>query len=251
MNSLGNALQSSLLAAALFVALSAARAEDTAAGVAAASAQVSQSWEVQYQELSKDIAAGKSGQLGSSPHIFDRQALVWPEDSAPAGIVIRRTTALLKHIRSLPGAPDLKAIESRLAELQKKHSANEPESKALYLEACKLRRELALANPLLDFDEMVFVTKRANRQPNDSVLTDWDYGFSAMPGGGLFRVSGFKQGRPQIKNILANSVVASGRLKGARLEGGGAFSTAALDYDGQTIAFAYVEKMTARPPWPR
>ena len=226
MGTLGNILKSSLLAAALLVALPAARADDAAAGVAAASAQVSQNWETQYQELAKDIAASKSGQLGSSPHIFDRQALIWPEDSSAAGIVIRRTTALLKHIRSLPGAPDLKAIESRLEGLEKKHSANEPEAKALYLEACKLRRELALSNPLLDFDEMVFVTKRV---VGEFVLTGWDYGYSAMPGGGLFRVSGFKQGRPRIKNILANSVVESGRLKGARLGGGGAFSTAALD----------------------
>ena len=126
MSTLKNTLQSSLLAAALLVALPAARADDAAAGVAAASAQVSQNWETQYQELAKDIAASKSGQLGSSPHIFDRQALIWPEDSSAAGIVIRRTTALLKHIRSLPGAPDLKAIESRLEGLEKKHSANEP-----------------------------------------------------------------------------------------------------------------------------
>ena len=248
MGTLGNILKSNLLAAALLVALPAARADDFAAGVAAASAQVSQCWETQYQELAKDIAASKSGQLGSSPHIFDRQALIWPEDSSAAAIVIRRTTALLKHIRSLPGAPDLKDIENRLEGLEKKRPANEPEAKALYLEACKLRRELALSNPLLDFDEMVFVTKRVVGEP---VLTGWDYGYSAMPGGGLFSVSGFKHGRPRIKNILENSVVASGRLKGARLGGGGAFSTAALDYDGETIVFAYVEKMSARPPWPR
>ena len=128
------------------------------AGVKAESRQVSETWEMQYQEFKKGIEACKKNQRASSPHIFDRQSLVLPEDLLPAGIVIRRTTALLNHMRTLHGAPDLKDIGSRLNKLRKQYSQNRTESKALYLEACKVRWDLCLSHPLLDFDEMILVT---------------------------------------------------------------------------------------------
>ncbi len=92
------------------------------------------------------------------------------------------------------------------------------------------------------------VTKRGNRE---GVLQCWNYGYCVSRGGGLFKASGFKEGRPRIENILENSVVESGRLKGGKLNGQGAFNIPALDYDGETIVFSYVERTGIRPPWPR
>jgi len=218
------------------------------AGAKAQSGQVLETWERQYQALKQDIEACQKRQRGSSPHILDRQSLVFPEDLLPAGIVLRRTTALLRHINGLPGAPDLKDIARRLNQLKQRYATSRAESKSLYLEACELRRDLCLSNPLLDFEEMIFVTKRGNIE---GVLQCWNYGYGVERGGGLFRVSGFKQARPRIENILENSVVKNGRLQGTKLSAQGAFNIPALDYDGKTIVFSYVERTDFRLPWPR
>lgn len=228
------------------------------AGARAADEQVSRAWEKQFQELKRDISDFRRGRRGSSPHIFDRQSLVLSEDRLPAGIVIRRTAALLEHMRNLPGAPDLGPIERRLDELKDRHdelwkrhsehTQNTARSKPLYLEACAVRREQVLSNPLLDFDEIIFMTKRGNRE---GVLQCWNYGYCVNRGGGLFKAAGFKKGAPRISNILANSVVRSGRLRGSKLGPRGAFNIPALDYDGKTIVFSYVEDTGYRIPWPR
>ncbi|MDP6524706.1 MAG: hypothetical protein QGI24_03060 [Kiritimatiellia bacterium] len=209
---------------------------------------VGATWDKQYRELQSDISAVKSKQRGVSPFLLDRESAVYPEDRSPTGIVLRRTTALLKHMRNLRGANGLEEVESKLGDLKKQYAASETESKDLYMEACRLRRELSLSNPLLDFDEMIFLTKSGNRE---GVLQCWNYGYHVRPGGGLFRVSGIKDGKPAIKNILENSEVESGRLKGRKLTAPGAFNIPALDYDGKTIVFSYVERTGIRPPWPR
>ncbi|MHC4248239.1 MAG: HzsA-related protein [Planctomycetota bacterium] len=226
-------------------------------GAGAESEQVSTDWQQQYQELKRDISDFQNGKRGSSPHIFDRQSLVFPEDRLPAGIVIRRTAALLEHIQSLHGSPDLGPIERRLDELRNRHdelwkrhsenTENTAKSKPLYLEACAVRRELVLSNPLLDFDEILFATKHGNRE---GVLQCWNYGYRVTKGGGLFKASGIKEGRPRIRNIIKDSVVESGRLKGTKLGTQGAFNLPALDYDGKTIVFSYVERTGIKPPWP-
>ncbi len=147
----------------------------------------------------------------------------------------------------LPDAPDLSDFEIKLDDLQQRYDAKDTESRMLYHKACKLRRALVLSNPLLDFDEMIFVTKSGNRE---GVLQCWNYGYGVDQGGGLFKVSGFKEGTPRIQNLLADAVVENGRLEGKKLTAQGAFNLSALDYDGKTIAFSYVEKTGIKPNWP-
>jgi len=208
-----------------------------------------ETWERQYHELAGGIR--NRGRGGPLPKVLDRHTLIPQADRSPLDIVIRRTGALLEYLKTLPKAPDLKDFQHRLSdiksEIKGKRSADGP-AKELYVEACKLRRELVFANPLLDFDEMIFLTKRGSRE---GVLQCWDYGYHVNPGGGLYRVSGIKSGRPRIHDILEDSVVEKGRLEGRKLGGRGAFNVPALDYDGKTIAFSYVEKTGISEPWPR
>ena len=75
-----------------------------------------------------------------------------------------------------------------------------------------------------------------------AAVMNMDYGYRAIPGGGLYKVSGLKSDRPVISNILEKSVVEAGRLKGRKLGDKGAFNLPAVDYDGGTIAFSFVEK---------
>ena len=206
--------------------------------------EVLETWKKQYHELASGIRDRSQG--GSLPTVLDRHTLILSSDRSPLDIVIRRTGALLEHLKTVLQAPNLDGYQQRIREIEKEHSGGGP-AKELYVEACKLRRAVAFANPLLDFDEMIFLTKRGCRE---GVLQCWDYGYHVNPGGGLYRVSGIHSGRPRIRDILENSVVESGRLKGKTLGRQGAFNVPALDYDGKTIAFSYVEKTGISEPWP-
>lgn len=237
----------------LFIALvliccctcSVARNTDMATETHAAS--VTKHWDSQFHAMSVDIEDTQAKKRGSSPHILDRQALTFLDDKHPTGIVIRRTEALLEHMKSMEGDRDLTGLQTRLAEVKKRYNNTDKPDRALYMQACGIRRELVISNPVLDFDEMIFVTKSGSRE---GVLQCWDYGYAVNNGGGLYKVSGIKSGSPKITSILQDPIVKKGRMKGKRLTPNGAFNTPALSYDGKKIIFSYVEEVGHKRPWP-
>jgi hypothetical protein len=85
---------------------------------------------------------------------------------------------------------------------------------ALYTEACHLRRKIAFSNPLLDFDQIVFIKR--HRALYDH-MCDQYYGIAATPGGGLYVLEDAFGPEPRVRDILADSVVERGRLAGERL----------------------------------
>ncbi len=109
---------------------------------------------------------------------------------------------------------------------------------AVYFEARQLKRGIAFCNPLLDFDKILFIKK--HDAGGVFHMCDQYYGFNAKPGGGLFVLSDPFSDHPKLMNLLENSVVESGRLKGQTLNGG-AFLSPNLSFDGKTIVFAYTE----------
>jgi len=190
-------------------------------------------------------------------------ALIQPSDRDPLDVVLRRTKALLDHLRTPAGAPDLAKEAGALETLGKRAAAQapgSPERRALFGEACELRRRIAFANPLLDFDEILFIKR--HRALYDH-MCDQYYGMAQRPGGGLYVLAGAFGPDPRVRDILAGAVVQNGRLKGQKLSGGplrtwnlsydgqgnlhgeestgGSFLAPDLSYDGKTIAFAYVE----------
>ncbi len=108
--------------------------------------------------------------------------------------------------------------------------------KSLYFEARDLKRQIAFCNLLLDFEKILFIKR------HDSVgvfhMCDQYYGCNAKPGGGLFILSEPFGENPKLTNVLENSVVERGRLKGDDLSTG-TFLSPELSYDGKTILFAY------------
>ncbi len=114
-----------------------------------------------------------------------------------------------------------------------------PEARrSTYFEARRLLREIALSNPLLDFDKILFI-KRHDAQ-GVFHMCDQYYGCNAKPGGGLFVLTGAFGPNPQLTDILEDSVVTQGRLAGDTLTEG-AFLSPELSYDGKTILFAYTQ----------
>ncbi len=184
----------------------------------------------------------------------DKNALVWESDGGPLGTALRRTGALLDWLTKAEPSLDLEALKQDYASLKAHVAANptkqgSPEDIARYLAVCSVRREIALKNPLLNFDQMLCVARgtfegsvRSNPTTKDEQgghFTTQYFGFNALPGGGLYLLKDF-QTSPKLVNILENAVVQNGRLKGKKLDHG-AFATPDLSFDGKQIVFAWTE----------
>lgn len=215
------------------------------------------------------IAAGVPMAEEIASQVFHPQSLVWPEDRDPADIVARRTAALLADLKRTDAAGKLAAFDEPLAKLQRAIAdvpvADAKARRALFDDVCRLRRQIALSNPLLSFDQLVFIKRhRAFYQH----MCDQFYGICQNPGGGLYVLEDAFGENPTVRDVLANSVCQTGRLRGQRLRGGnieppglrydgeraisgedaegGSFLSPALSPDGRQIVFAYVERQGSK-----
>ena len=219
-------------------------------------------WEEQFFHLGNRIAGREKLPAGAAEQAFDRQALVYPSDRDPLGVVLRRTQALLQHLQSQHPENDLTQLAEDFKALRTVAASVEPNQsiprKGLYLAACALRRKIAFSNPLVDFDRILFVARgnyQGSRKTGPRVTGDQFgqhfatqyFAFNSIPGGGLFAVCDFKS-QPQVVNLLENSVVASGRLEGRKLEHG-AFLSPDLSYDANQILFAWTENREHKWTW--
>jgi len=194
----------------------------------------------QFATLQADIRNRKN--IASVAHQTVRpEALILETDRDPVDIVLRRTAALLKHLRRMADTPDLTSQEKQLAELKAANETTKLDDADarldLFQAACRLRREVAYSNPLLNFDKLLFIKRH---RPGFNHMCDQYYGINAKPGGGVFVLVDPFGDDPQVHNVLADSVVQRGRLKGQKLEAG-SFVAPDLSYDAKQIAFAYVE----------
>ncbi|MFO8012937.1 MAG: hypothetical protein R6X20_06470 [Phycisphaerae bacterium] len=169
-------------------------------------------------------------------------ALVRDGDRDPVDVLLRRTTALLRRLREMPEAPDLSEAADELAGLRRRAAKVDPARTAeryrLFHEAMRLRRRVALANPLLDVDRILFVQRHDAGGPFH--MCDQYYGCNARPGGGLFVLEDAFGAEPHLRNLLADAAVENGRLEGRRLEGG-SFLSPELSFDGRTVYFAWTQ----------
>ncbi len=196
--------------------------------------------EAQYNNLVYDLSR-RAVFDAHAPETFNRESLVLESDRDPLDIILRRTAALLKDIKKLGGAPGLSEREKRLEALRGRAEATEVSSEearsALFGEVHALRREIAFSNPLLNFDRLLFI-KRHRSTFNH--MCDQYYGTFTLPGGGLYVLDNPFGDNAVCRDILADSVVESGRLKGQKLDKGG-FLSPDLSFDGKEVMFAYVE----------
>jgi len=220
--------------------------------------------EIQHAVLEYDMRnRGHFARVGAQA--YHPQAIIQETDRDPLDIVLRRTTALLADLKSMPAAPDLADFDRQLNELKKaaeKVAVEDADARfELFDKACQLRRKIAFSNPILDFDKIVFIKRRRAIYNH---MCDQYYGMAAAPGGGVYVLSDAFGADPQLHDVLAESVVQNGRLKGEKLSGGpsdvmpavsfdgggnrhgqdhggGTFLSPDLSYDAQTILFAYVE----------
>ena len=176
--------------------------------------------------------------------VFDKNSLPDPADKDEADAVLRRVGALITHLKTLPRCPDLKQAEERLAGLKAQAGlldAGNARRGDLLDEACKLRREVAFANPLLDFTDILFVT-RTIRQAGDEAagdhMCDQYYGHNGKSGGRLCILKNAFSANPTLIDVVKDAKVQNGRLAGQSLMGG-SFLSPELSYDAKTIYFAW------------
>ncbi len=175
--------------------------------------------------------------------------LVWTPDRHPEDVVYRRTKALFHTLQDRMEVAEKEVFERRLEELQ---PGNETPD-GLFLKICALRREIALSNPLLDFDKIIYSKgsggwngglyhtspymgfkqqavaqdKKNGKLYNKWTVEDWQGGFDfSKPAQeedpyqdnrrnpGLFLAENWRSEDAQIKPLFKESIIANGRNEG-------------------------------------
>ncbi len=220
----------------------------------------------EFAEIEKRLRSRRPGdgkyrrrQEVLASQVAHKDALLLDGDRDPLDVVLRRTGALLDDLSGMKGAPGFDKEASELAELLRARSSEPLRSRiaeqsetggsssdavvTLFDKATKLRRRIAFKNPLLDFNEILFVGHHKSRYNH---MCDQYYGFNSVPGGGLYVLSDPFGPNPSVRDVLAGSVVKRGRLKGRKLTGG-SFISADLSWDAKSILFAYAECGKGKP----
>ncbi len=200
-----------------------------------------QTWNEEYGELLGQIhrlkQSKKEWRRRLKTEALDGEALILPEDKDPLDVVLRRTAALLRHLKiqerlSSSLMSKFEEQRSRLSTTAK--STSQPEArKALFFQACALRRRIAFANPLLNFDRIICMLE----QPGDLRIIEQARAVCRghSKGGGPVIIEDFKS-KATCNSILEGVRVASGPWKGKELKG--KLSGLELNYNGNELLFA-------------
>ena len=170
-----------------------------------------------------------------------KDALILATDLTPADVVLRRTLALINHLTEGKNPPDLTSERTELRQIFEKNTPtlDQKAQRSIFDKACQLRRRIAFKNPLLDFDSILFL-KHHKQGRGEIHMVDQYLGFNQKIGGGVFILKNPFSDHAEAVNLLADSKVASGRFENQPLPQG-SFISLDLDYDAQTISFAYTQ----------
>ena len=231
-----------------------------ASGTDKTAVPMTRQWQGEFQEFEQQIR--KTGELytqGGDPYagirVLDRQACILPTDRSPFDVAYRRSLALVALLEGKYDVTGLGQLKAQLRQLKQRRvmrrapSETQSPAQALqdFCELAALRRRLALSNPLLSFDTILFVG-RGNYYGDDPTgqhQLSGPLAFCNRVGGGLYMLKNFK-GNPQIIDVLENSVVENGSYQGWTLSSRGSFYSPELSYDGKTILFSWSENRVGR-----
>ena len=238
-------------ACALVIAADSAAAPAAGADGAGVSPAVRRSWQKDFEELRNALADRDRATAsdGADAHLLDAHAGFLPADRDPLDVELRRASALLAYLEAMAGAPDLSGPASRLRAIRRDAESLDPSveaeaRKGLYMKARAARRQAALANPLLDFDEILLTTGRPGGAHIQSHFYGRHYG-----NGRLLAVTGFRTRDPKARELLGGVKVRGGRLDGQELKAG-RFYTLDLSCDGTQLLFEWCARKLPKDPGP-
>jgi mono/diheme cytochrome c family protein len=152
-----------------------------------------------------------------------RPQLLKPEQFS-VGHVVERGLQLAESLRRLGVAVDAEVNELRQV-------GKEP-NRELYFRVRWTVRQLALRNPLLNFDRVLFVQRESARFKTSAKsswythMSDQYYGWFTRPGGGLYLLEGFKTVQPIVRCLTPSFEP-------------GTIVRPELSYDAKKVLFAY------------
>jgi hypothetical protein len=140
---------------------------------------------------------------------------------------------------------EVKALEEVAAQVKNlPDSAPDSARRDLYFRAHWAVRKMALANPLLNFDSLVFCKAAPTRFPH---MSDQFYGWWSRPGGGICILDGFKS-LSQTSEVSKTSEVCAPKVRCLTSSWAlGSFIRPDLSYDGKRIIFAYAKSYAHVP----
>lgn len=205
---------------------------------------ITKNWQEQYIELQQQIHVNVQLKkwLEHDNIMLDSNSLILSSDKAPSDVLYRRTKEMLQDLKRLGKKSKFEIYERMLDSLNPNRTSG-----ALYktsaqseidhfIKISALNRIAALDNPLIDFDDILFIGY--NLPNNEKHMCDQYNPWNINMGGGLYILKGIKSGNPILVDVLKNSQCANGSFKGSNLAGG-AFLSPELSYDGKTILFAW------------
>jgi hypothetical protein len=216
------------------------------------------SWQEDYARIQKEIAEYRESQVsGTEPLIpvMDEHARILASDRDVLDVQLRRLQALLDALKNMLRAPNLQEEQDALDRLRLKSASMEPSKRdavarrrRLFMECRALARRVALRNPLLDFDEIIFNSFEHQIQKNNIMNHDQDVGYSAAPGGGIGIIKGFKTDNPTGRNLMQGVTIQNGPYKGLDISmAQGSFNSFDPAFDGKRIVFAWTRR--GENPW--
>ena len=175
----------------------------------------------------QNVALGKSATQSSTSRwsVRHEDAVIAPTSYATEKALTRGR--LLADSLSAMGVD----VGSPLGELQRaalrldklSDDAPEPLRRELYVDSRRAVRKMALANPLLDFDTILFVKRAPGMFPH---VSDQYYGWWSRPGGGVCLLKGFNTSAPRVECLTESWP-------------DGNFLRPDLSYDGTRVLFSY------------
>jgi len=179
--------------------------------------------------------------------MMDENARIFSSDRDVLDVQLRRLQALVDYLEDMPGAPNLQDEQDALNRLKLKSASIGParpgavaHRKSLFMESRALARRVALQNPLLDFDEIIFDTFAHQIEKNNIMNHDQDVGYSARPGGGIGIIKGFGTNNPTGRNLMKGVKIQNGPYQGLEISTSeGSFNSFDLSFDGNNIVFAW------------
>ena len=227
-------------------------------------------WGEMYIDLMNQIEGKTVLPKGAAEQVYDKHALVQPDEKHPTEIVLRRTGALLgllkaQHSDCWNDPPSgLRLLEKDWKRMvagvaAKKAGELTPSD---YFTACALRRQVMFANPdAASVGRILFLargnyagsrlTNAFNSDRMGGHFATQNYGFNTIHGGGIFTIDDWRKKTPKIKNLIKDRKVvpgAEGRLAGRELDYG-SFFCPRLDYNGQTVYFSHNGSQEHRWIW--
>ena len=175
-----------------------------------------------------NLARGKPATQSSTSQwsYKSRPIAVGQAASRGTDTVIRRGLKLAESLGRLEAPIDAETATLRRASGELKQlppDASEEQKRRLYLQARWTVRKMTLANPLFDFDSVLFVKRAAPMFPH---MSDQFYGWWSRPGGSICILEGFKGDSPRVKCFTADW-------------DDGTFLRPDLSFDGKKVLFAY------------